>query len=239
MRTSFLILLLSLSSFFTWAQDSTGTISVTGKAAVYQIPELIAINLNLVAEDADYNICVQKAMTKMENLKKDFSGLGIKADEIKMQSFNINEQFDWKEGKRVSRGFEARMALELEANYDKKFMTKLLKVLSQNATDVNYQFAFKLSEDQKEKAKEELTKKAVQDAKQSAGYLASASGVHLKTIKRIQLGQQQDYQPIQHRDMMVQESMMKANDSGANFNFDFAPKEIALYQTVQIIWVIE
>lgn len=153
MRTSLLILLLSVSSIFTWAQDTTSTISVTGKAAVYQIPELININLNLVAEDADYNTCVQKAMTKMEALKKDFFVLGIKADEIKMHSFNINERFDWNEGKRISRGFEARMALNLEAEFDKKFMTKLLKVLSQNATDVNYQFAFKLSKNKKKKPK--------------------------------------------------------------------------------------
>src|SRR5690606_26929067 len=117
----------------------------------------------------------------------------------------------WSNGRSIDSGYAGNQSLLIEFDNDNRKIANLVKALSGGKVDVNFGFAFGLSEKKKETTRQELIRKAVKDAENKATTIATAANVKLSGISKIEYGKMEINRPAP----MYEARMMKA-DAGAD-----------------------
>lgn len=212
------------------------TIRVKGKGKISVKPDTIKITIKAEGVRWNYDETIERSTQDTRILRDALKNAGLDPKDLKTTYFSIDSKYesyrdkndDYKE-KFVGYEYEHRTYIKVEN--DNKILGKVLCELAH--CDVKVKFDINYTVKDKEKVKNDLLEKAVEDSTTKAKVLAKASGVKLKEILNIDYswGEIDIYSsPID--DWMVCEAK-------SSYDIDIEADDIDVQDTVTITWTIE
>lgn len=212
------------------------TIRVKGKGKISVKPDTIKIMIKAEGLCWNYDETIEQSTQDTRILRDALKNAGLDPKNLKTTYFSIDSKYksyhdknnDYKE-KFVGYEYEHRTYIEFEN--DNKILGKVLYELAH--CDVKVKFDINYTVKDKEKVKNDLLEKAVEDSTTKAKVLAKASGVKLKEILNIDYSWGEiDIYSSPMDDWMV----CKAASS---YDIDIEADDIDVQDTVTITWTIE
>lgn len=212
------------------------TIRVKGKGKISVKPDTIKITIKAEGVRWNYDETIERSTHDTRILRDALKNAGLDPKDLKTTRFSIDSKYksyrdkndDYKE-KFVGYEYEHRTYIKFEN--DNKILGKVLYELAH--CDVKVKFDINYTVKDKEKVKNDLLEKAVEDSTTKAKVLAKASGVKLKEILNIDYswGEIEIYSSPMD-DLMVCEA-------ASTYDIDIEADDIDVQDTVTITWAIE
>jgi uncharacterized protein YggE len=162
-------------------------IAVIGKASESYIPDMVTFNLSINAKDKKQLEAVKKMNDQSEKTINTISRLGYDTKEIKLSNYELGEDFDYSGDKPKNNGFKASVSFELEIKYTEESFNELIdSISSKKIPDLTFTYTSSFSNDFQRKIKNELIRKASDDAESVAKVLAKSRNVELGDIFSIE-----------------------------------------------------
>ncbi|MDU4209103.1 MAG: SIMPL domain-containing protein [Finegoldia magna] len=212
------------------------TIRVKGKGKISVKPDTIKIMIKAEGLRWNYDETIEQSTQDTRILRDALKNAGLDPKDLKTTYFSIDSKYesyrdkndDYKE-KFVGYEYEHRTYIKFEN--DNKILGKVLYELAH--CDVKVKFDINYTVKDKEKVKNDLLEKAVEDSTTKAKVLAKASGVKLKEILNIDYSWGEiDIYSSPMDDLMV----CKA---ASTYDIDIEADDIDEQDTVTITWIIE
>ena len=212
------------------------TIRVKGKGKISVKPDTIKITIKAEGLRWNYDETIEQSTHDTRILRDALKNAGLNPKNLKTTYFSIDSKYksyhdknnDYKE-KFV--GYEYNHSAYIEFDNDNKILGKVLYELAHCDVEVNFEINHTVKD--KEKVKNDLLEKAVEDSTTKAKVLAKASGVKLKEILNIDYswGEIEIYSSPMD-DWMVCEA-------ASSYDIDIEADDIDVQDTVTITWTIE
>lgn len=212
------------------------TIRVKGKGKISVKPDTIKITIKAEGLRWNYDETIEQSTQDTRILRDALKNAGLDPKDLKTTYFSIDSKYesyrdkndDYKE-KFVGYEYEHRTYIKFEN--DNKILGKVLYELAH--CDVKVKFDINYTVKDKEKVKNDLLEKAVEDSTTKAKVLAKASGVKLKEILNIDYSWGEiDIYSSPMDDWMVCEA-------ASSYDIDIEADDIDVHDTVTITWIIE
>lgn len=212
------------------------TIRVKGKGKISVKPDTIKITIKAEGLRWNYDETIEQSTQDTRILRDALKNAGLDPKNLKTTHFSIDSKYksyhdknnDYKE-KFVGYEYEHRTYIKFEN--DNKILGKVLYELAH--CDVKVKFEINQTVKDKEKVKNDLLDKAVEDSTTKAKVLAKASGVKLKEILNIDYSWGEiDIYSSPMDDWMVCEAK-------SSYDIDIEADDIDVQDTVTITWTIE
>lgn len=212
------------------------TIRVKDKGKISVKPDTIKITIKAEGLRWNYDETVEQSTKDTRILRDALEKAGLDPKNLKTTHFSIDSKYksyhdknnDYKE-KFV--GYEYNHRAYIEFDNDNKILGRVLYELAH--CDVKVKFEINHTVKDKEKVKNDLLEKAVEDSTTKAKVLAKASGVKLKEILSIDYswGEIEIYSETMN-DLMLCEA-------ASRYDIDIEADDIDVRDTVTITWIIE
>lgn len=85
--------------------SDNNTLNLNGKGSVHVKPNIAIVSLGVVTENMDLNIALKENTTKMNKIIDSLKSMGIAEKDIKTQSYNIELNYNYVEGKQIFKGY--------------------------------------------------------------------------------------------------------------------------------------
>ncbi len=235
-----LILSIFISSLTCYGQLNGNLLKVKGNATLYQIPEIMLVNIPLQVTDSLYENCSEKLTKIHHDLKKKLVANGIKKKSIKSDRLSVSEKTSWSKQGRIPDGYMGSINVKIEMKHTFKNLNSIINTLKEGSFNFGYNVNFKLSEEQKSKLLENAIELAISDAKNKAAIIAKNFDVKLVEIKEVNFGYSQP-----SYDMLTRESdavffmLEEEEESDEALTLNINPKKIQINKTINVIWKIE
>ncbi|MDA1208779.1 MAG: SIMPL domain-containing protein [bacterium] len=149
-------------------------ISVQGQGKIQAVPDIALLNFGVQtgrqkSAQAAMEMLGKRMTAAFDALKE----LGIEEKDIMTQSLNLNPAYDWNEGKRIDRGFEANQNLQVKVRDLDKITTVLDVAVRMGANQVG---GVSFTIDDMDELREEAREMAIADAQKKAKDLAHDLG---------------------------------------------------------------
>lgn len=231
-----LLVIAIMFSVNAFSQIENNLLKVQGKALIYEIPELMVVNISISSQDSIYSKCSEKLISNYNQIEKSFIKNGIPQKKLKSDGLNLNESYYWSERKRIKDGYKGNISVILELPYNSKSLNTVMNTLKGNGFPVTYNLSFKLSNEQKDKLLQKAIELAVEDANKKAKYIASSLNVKLSKIQDVNFGYTSYQSDLLTSDTDVFYVMDKEEvEQALNLN----PQKLEIKKTIGIIWTIE
>ncbi|MDP7247800.1 MAG: SIMPL domain-containing protein [Candidatus Peribacteraceae bacterium] len=157
------------------------TITVSGEGKVMTTPDIAELSFGVktgrvkTSEEA-MEILGEKMTAVVDAIKAQ----GVEEKDIKTQNLNLNPAYDWNEGKRIDRGFEANQNVRVKIrNTDdtSKVLSAATSAGANQAGSVNFTI------DEPEQLREQARTKAIENGQKKAADLAKQLGKNLGKLK--------------------------------------------------------
>ena len=216
-----------------------GTLRVTGKGTLSLKPDTIVVRFTSSAVYTGYAETIAKASEATKDLKAVIAKAGVDAELLKTAKLDVSPSYDtWYDDKdhrhRKFIGYEYTHNSNIKIDNDNKLLGKLLYEVSTSPLDVEFDISYTVKD--MEKAKNDLLREAVKDAKEKAEVLSEAAGVKLKGIEDISYswGELKIYsQPLSLRDSQI------CAAPSESFDIDIDADDIDVDDTVTVVWELE
>lgn len=212
------------------------TIRGTGKISVS--PDLTVVTLNLKDVDKDYEKAMEKAASKMEDLRGALAKIGFSKEDLKTTNFNVNTEYESRRNQdgsysQVFKGFACYHSLKIEFDFDTKKLANVLSSIASSVAEPELNVSFTVKD--KDAVSDMLLKSATENAKRKAEILTSSSDVKLGRIISIvyDWGNRDLVSPTRYA---LDNRAMKL--SAAPNSIDISPDDITVTDTVTFIWEI-
>ena len=181
------------------------TISVSGEGKVYANPDIAQMSFGVqTGRQASAEGAMEILTSKMTAVIERLEGLGIEEKDISTQQLSLRPAYDWEEGKRIDRGYEATQNLVVKVRELDELGKVLTAVTSAGANQVG---GVSFTIDDPEELREEAREKAIEQAEQKAEELADQLDMRLGSLKGFHEGGG-GYEPRYYaKDMAVMESV--------------------------------
>ena len=154
-----------------------------GSATVKRVPDRALVTVATETRAEQPAEAQSRNAEAMQKVRDRLRQAGIPEDAIRTVSFNLREEADFVEGKRVPRGYVVTNAIEVRVDELDRLGKLLDQVVSAGVTSIHgIQFELK----KREEAEREALRLAVEDARARAEALAAGAGVRLQEIVRIE-----------------------------------------------------
>jgi uncharacterized protein len=175
------IVALIVSSIFL-RLSPTETVTTNGMATVSVDPDLISINFDVQTSAATAKAAKDSNALIVSSVKSSLMSLGVPENKIITQNFNVNEDFDWRDGSRFSLGFKANhfIRVEISAN-DSDLIGDVIDAGVDSGALLSY-INFELSPELQNQYKVEALGAAAEDAKIKAKAIADGLGVKVGRV---------------------------------------------------------
>lgn len=217
------------------------TIRVKGEASVSAKPDLIELKINGTSVHYDYAKTVEEASKQTRTLRKVMEESGLSGEDLKTKSFHIETEYKSYRDKndeyqRRFIGYRYRQTHKIRFKLDNKQLGKTLWSLAHS--DLNVEFSLSYTVENHEPIKKKLLEEAVQNSREKAEILATASGVKLGLLQSI------DYSWIDMNLMtptyrIFEDSNVMSAEMSDSYDIDIDPEDIEATDTVTIVWGIE
>ena len=212
------------------------TIRVKGKGKISVKPDTIKITIKAEGLCWNYDETIEQSTQDTRILRDALKNAGLDPKDLKTTYFSIDSKYESYHDKNNDYkdrfvGYEYEHRTYIKFKNDNKILGKVLYELAH--CDVKVKFDIKYTVKDKEKVKNDLLEKAVEDSTTKAKVLAKASGVKLKEILNIDYswGEIEIYSSPMD-DWMVCEAAL-------SYDIDIEADDIDVQDTVTITWTIE
>ncbi len=210
--------------------SSGAVVSAVGSSVINAEPDLVKVYLNLEGK-ADN---ASSAKDELDELYEDvFVALlraGVDSSDIKTESLNIYQNYDWVNGKRIEKGFVASQGIVVETN-DFDLTTRIVDGAIDSGAVVSW-INFELSEDKQSDLKAEALEMAGKDARKKAE--ATAAGLNKKLGGIVSVESSDfNYGPIRYFDSAIAESgagQASAKEAAINL----VPKDVEVRADIKV-----
>ena len=205
------------------------TIRVRGSAEVSGAPDWVIISFSISSRNLDYGKSMEQLAQQTENLREELSNIGLERDNLKTYQFSIDTDFDWVKNKRVFNGYKASHMLRVEFPFEKDYLNKVLRVLSNTQSQASFHISFEIKDP--EPLRQQAIAKAVENAGEKARVLAEAGRVALGEIIQIDYS----WSEIHFRSSLeihADAAPMSAPD------YDVTPEDVDVSDSVTVIYSI-
>lgn len=162
-------------------RSDPATITVSGEGKVSAVPDIASLSFGVqTGRQETAQAAMEKLSTDMNAIMDAVKATGVEEKDIRTESLHLSPAYDWDEGTRVPRGFEASQSLRVKV----RDLTKVGDVLSA-ATNAgaNQAGGVSFTIDEPEELQREAREEAIEDAKEKAKELARDLGVTLGELK--------------------------------------------------------
>ena len=213
-----------------------GVLEVQGQGRMRVQPDQTIVMIQVQNNYPEAGRAVKAVTEQVEQLLKKLQEAGFKKDEIKTSQFYLTENNQWINDRMMRNGYTASQTLEVRFPLDQQRMTKLTNVFAGTQEGVAFNFSFGLSDKLRQQVKEELIRKALQDAREKASVIARSANIRLGSIRKIDYGAKGNM-PYPYAQERAESSVM-AMDKGANFP-QTAIQDIEMTDLILITWSLE
>ena len=228
------IIIASLPAFSQEVAHSKSTIEVIGIGELSVQPDQTVVNIAATAINAEGGEASKEVTEQINRLVKKLQQVGFKKQAIQVSHFYLAENNRWRNGEMLKDGYRASQHIELTFANDAELLQKVSSTLQKVDDGTTFNFSFTLSDAKRKEIKEEVIRKAIQDAREKASVIARSAGIQLRGIYKIQYGNQTGMPMPMHE--MSERMAMQAD--GASFPAADI-KDLTIRDQVQIVWVIE
>lgn len=211
-----------------------GVLEVQGTGRMQVQPDQTLVTIQVQNTNTEAGRAVQVVTEQVEQLLKKLQDAGFKKEELKTSQFFLNENNEWNNGRMLRNGYTASQTMEVKFPLDHKRMTNLTNVFAGTQEGVTFHFSFEMTDKLRQQVKDELIRKAIQDAREKASVIARSANIRLGSIRKIEYGRQSNF-PFEPQ-MVREQSMMM--DKQANFP-QTKIKDIELTDQILVIWGLE
>lgn len=174
---------------------------VDGEAVVRHAPDRAFVVLTVESRDKDPREAQRQSATTMTAVQGKLVEGGVPKDALRTLSFELAQEADYVNGRRVPRGFVARNSIEVRLDDPVKTGETIDRAIGAGATDVA-QVRFDLKD--RAATEREALRLAVADAKARAEAAAAGAGLSIDSVQRIEEGGTGgEPRPIMMRDMVA------------------------------------
>ncbi len=176
------------------------TITVSGEGKVSTVPDIASLSFGVqTGRQQTAEAAMEKLSTDMNAIMEAVMVAGVKKKDIRTESLYLNPAYDWDEGARIPRGFEANQSLRVKVR-DLDTVGEVLSAATR--AGANQAGGVNFTVDDPEELQREARESAIDKAKENARKLAADLGVSLGKLKGFNEGGGGSPQPMYERAMM-------------------------------------
>lgn len=164
-------------------EDRTPVIVVTGTAIVHAAPDRAFLTLAVESRDPNPGAAQRRNAGVMDAVFAKLKGSGIAPDALRTLSYELQEDFDYETGKRVSKGFLARNAIEVRLD-DLARIGEVIDLAT--AAGANSVGGVRFDVKDRTAIEREALSRATADARSRADAVATGGGVRVGRLIRIE-----------------------------------------------------
>ncbi|MFN9252372.1 MAG: SIMPL domain-containing protein [Holosporaceae bacterium] len=202
------------------------TINTTGTCSKEVVPDRGRLQLTAVVEDKDLKVANAKATEQYEKLRIDILAMKLPDAEVKTSEYVVQEQWDYVDGRRIKRGYQARMGLSVVTSDLSRLGDVMAMAAKHNIPEVS-QLQLFLSTAKAKEAERSCLADAAGDAREKASKLAAGIGVKLGAIQRLDSSGGYTTPPVSYSQPRMR-GMLAASDA------EVAPTVEAGRQTIDV-----
>lgn len=156
-------------------------ITVQGRGEVTARPDIAKLTVGVTTGPQQSAQVAMNILEKRINAVIDsIQSLGVKEEDIKTTNLSILPQYDYSDGKKILRGFEANEQVELKI----RELDKIGTIMSQATGEgINQAGGIRFEIDNPQELQRNAQEKAIEDARKNAEQLAKALDVRLGDVK--------------------------------------------------------
>ena len=173
-----------------------------GDALVQRAPDRAFVNAAVETRAGNPRDVQRQNAEAMNAVLAKLASAGIPKDAIRQLGYDVQQEFDYANGKRVARGYVARNAVEVKIT-DVARVGEVLDAVVQGGANAVNGVRFDLSD--RDAVEREALKLAVADARLRADAAAAGAGRTIDRILRIEDGREPPMVPMQRVAMMAME----------------------------------
>lgn len=205
MKWLFAIILISMHEQ-AHANPKDRLVSVTGECSLNVTADRGSLTVTIDHLNKEVKPATQKTAEVYSQFKKEVEAMNLKNLELKTSEYQVYEQKDWENNKHVSKGFRARMGLNVSTE-DIARLGDIMNVAGKlGITDVGNLNTY-ASEGKLKGLENQCLKDAALDAKKKAETLASALGAKIKEVVTINTSEVNLPMPRPFQQQMMHKSM--------------------------------
>lgn len=163
-------------------------LSISGTAKISVKPTLTVVSLDIRSSNDSYAGTVEELTRRVDMLVSVLKDIKFPENKIITSNFSVDQTYAYIDGVRKATGFNGVQNLKVQFEQDKKRLLEVLTSVTSSHADPEITVSFDLDAASKEKLKQELMLKAVNDAKSKATLIAEQADYKVSGIKEIQYG---------------------------------------------------
>ena len=225
--------LLALSGAAAHAQpaaDTPPTVTASGKATVKRAPDRAFVTFATETRAARPEEAQKENARAMEQVRRELASQRIPDDAIQTTSFNLREDVDWVDGKRVPRGYVVTNAIEVRVDAMETLGELLDEVVKAGATSVG---GIRFDLKNRDSVERQALRLALADARARAEAAAAGVGARIVGIRSIEEQGTVDVP----RPMAMRMEMAAAADAGPQT--PVSGGEIEIVATVRLTAILD
>lgn len=178
------VIVLGLIASLTFSSFSpSNTISMRGTSTVEAMPDLIGIYFSVQTIASTSEEATQENAEIVDDLKLHLMALGYNKEDIVSTGFNVYPEYDWVNGERIEKGFQATHSIKLEiSSEDSGDIGEVVDAGVSAGAGISY-INFELSQELESQYKAQAMELAARDSKVKAE--ATAKGFDKKLGKLV------------------------------------------------------
>ncbi|QHL88292.1 DUF541 domain-containing protein [Nibribacter ruber] len=230
-----IILLASTVAFGQNVDDQT--LQINGSARLSVKPDIGVLNIKVSDINASMSNSIARVGEKTNDYVKILQKLKFNKEDIKTTSFAVSKNSIYRDERYVDSGYVASQNIRIAFPYSQEILSKILNEFAKSSTEVDFSFAFELSEKLKTEVQNKIIELAVNDAKSKSVIISKASGQKLKRIQSINYGWNHDtgMEQIEREQVYAAEAVA----AGGSVPFNFTPDDLIFRDTITVTWIID
>lgn len=179
------IVLLGFYGFNSIMNPNQNQINVNGQATIKAMPDLATVYFSVESIGDTSADATKNASKIVEKLTNNLLTQGFTKEQIVTQSFSVNPEYDWSDGKQTPKGYKAYHSIKIEMPSSQA--SKLGNVIDAGVNagaGISY-LNFELSPNKQNEYKQQAMTQAAQDAKAKAQGIANGLGKELGKLVSI------------------------------------------------------
>ncbi len=183
------ILLAGVSSSVSSAQSPSSAaplepiVVVTGEGSVKAAPDRAWVTVGAEGRSRNSTQAQAQSARAMTTVQEKLAGAGVAKDAIRTIAYDLQLEFDWVNGKQVTRGYVARNTIEVRVDDISRVGDVLDLAVGTGAASVHH---LRFDVKQHDRLEREALRLAVADARERADAAASGAGAAVGRVLRIE-----------------------------------------------------